>query len=63
MTGPEGETMRTMNAAAPITRLVLLAPPRDEREAKIRRYRLARLKLTEEPRREAPFSHLKRVYD
>jgi len=57
--------MRTMNAAAPITRLVLLAPARDEseRDAKIRRYRLARLKLTEEPRREAPFSHLKRVYD
>ena len=58
--------MRTMNAAAPITRLVLLAPTRDERDhddAKIRRYRLARLKLTEEPRREAPFSHLKRVYD
>jgi hypothetical protein len=55
--------MRTMNAAAPISRLVLLAPARDDREAKIRRYRLARLKLTEEPRREAPFSHLKRVYD
>ena len=57
--------MRTMNAAAPITRLVLLAPTRgeSERDAKIRRYRLARLKLTEEPRREAPFSHLKRVYD
>ena len=57
--------MRTMNAAAPITRLVLLAPPRheSERDAKIRRYRLARLKLTEEPRREAPFSHLKRTYD
>ena len=59
--------MRTMNAAAPISRLVLLAPPRDEREAKIRRYRLARLKLTDDPgrgsRREMPFSHLKRVYD
>jgi hypothetical protein len=56
--------MRTMNAA-PISRLVLLAPPRHERErdAKIRRYRLARLKLTEDPRKEAPFQHLKRVYD
>ena len=61
--GPGGETMRTMNAAAPITRLVLLAPPRDERDAKIRRYRLARLKLTDDLRKEAPFSHLKRVYD
>jgi hypothetical protein len=59
--------MRTMNAAAPTSRLVLLAPPRDGRDPKIRRYRLARLKLTEDPRRgargEAPFSHLKRVYD
>lgn len=59
--------MRTMNAAAPISRLVLVAPPRSDREAKIRRYRLARLKLTDSPdrsaRREAPFSHLKRVYD
>ena len=69
MTGPEGETMRTMNAAAPITRLVLLAPTRDERDhddAKIRRYRLARLKLTDDPsrrREESPFAHLKRVYD
>ena len=58
-----------MNAAAPITRLVLLAPPRheSERDAKIRRYRLARLKLSDDPGRsaqkEAPFSHLKRVYD
>ena len=55
--------MRTMNAAAPITRLVLLAPPRDDRDAKIRRYRLARLKLTEDARKEASFTHLKRVYD
>ena len=55
--------MRTMNAAAPVSRLVLLSPERNERDAKIRRYRLARLKLTEEPRRESPFSHLKRVYD
>jgi hypothetical protein len=57
--------MRTMNAAAPISRLVLLAPPRNEseRDAKIRRYRLARLKLTEPPRREAPFAHLKRMHD
>ena len=56
--------MRTMNAAAPISRIVLLAPPRTEGDAKIRRYRIARLKLTDEPaRREAPFTHLKRVYD
>jgi hypothetical protein len=56
--------MRTMNAAAPISRLVLLAPPRDDRDAKIRRYRLARLKLTDDPaRRESPFQHLKRTYD
>ena len=54
--------MRVMNAA-PISRLVLVAPPRTDREAKIRRYRLARLKLTEEPRRGAPFSHLKRMHD
>jgi len=59
--------MRTMNAAAPVSRLVLLAPERNERDAKIRRYRLARLKLSDDPGRgaqkEAPFSHLKRVYD
>ena len=56
-----------MNAAAPVSRLVLLAPERNERDAKIRRYRLARLKLSDDPGRtaqkEAPFSHLKRVYD
>jgi hypothetical protein len=55
-----------MNAAAPISRLVLVAPPRNDRDAKIRRYRLARLKLTDDPsrsRNEAPFAHLKRVYD
>ena len=59
--------MRIMNAAAPISRLVLVAPPRTDREAKIRRYRLARLKLTDTPdrgsHRDVPFSHLKRVYD
>jgi hypothetical protein len=59
--------MRIMNAAAPVSRLVLVAPLRNDRDAKIRRYRLARLKLTDDPgrgaRRESPFSHLKRVYD
>ena len=58
--------MRTMTAA-PISRLVLLAPPRDERESKIRRYRLARLKLTDDerarPRGDARYAHLKRLYD
>jgi len=57
--------MRAMTAA-PISRLVLLAPPRDEREAKIRRYRLARLKLSDEdrrPRGDARYAHLKRLYD
>jgi hypothetical protein len=55
-----------MNAAAPISRLVLVAPPRNEREAKIRRYRLARLKLTDDPGRARGadrFAHLKRIYD
>jgi hypothetical protein len=52
--------------AAPISRLVLIAPEREQRDAKIRRYRLARLKLTDDPSRprgDARFSHLKRVYD
>ena len=54
-----------MNAAAQHSRLVLLGPPRDERETKIRRYRLARLKLTDDPgrRAQAPYAHLKRLYD
>jgi hypothetical protein len=52
-----------MQSAQP-NRLVLLAPPREEREQKIRRYRLARLKLDDQrEERESPFAHLKRVYD
>jgi hypothetical protein len=57
--------MRTMPAAS-MSRLVLLAPPREERDAKIRRYRLARLKLNDDPRRvreESRYAHLKRLYD
>jgi hypothetical protein len=57
--------MRTM-PAAPVSRLVLLAPPREDREPKIRRYRLARLKLNDDPRRlreESRYAHLKRLYD
>jgi len=47
-------------------RLVLVGPPRtSEREAKIRRYRLARLKLDHglRPRGEQAYAHLKRLYD
>jgi hypothetical protein len=44
-------------------RLVLVGPTRDERETKIRRYRLARLKLEDRDEREPRFAHLKRVYD
>jgi hypothetical protein len=57
--------MRTMNAPA-LSRLVLVGPTRAEREPKIRRYRLARLKLVEaieRPSDEARYAHLKRVYD
>jgi len=57
--------MRDMTAA-PLSRLVLLAPVRDERDAKIRRYRLARLKLLDDPQRsrgETRYTHLKRLYD
>ena len=56
--------MRPMTSQA-VSRLVLVGPTRAEREAKIRRYRLARLKLdavdrlAEDPR----YAHLKRVYD
>ena len=49
-----------------ISRLVLIGPPRAEREAKVRHYRLARLKLDGaegRPRDEARYAHLKRVYD
>jgi hypothetical protein len=59
--------MRTMSTPAPaLSRLVLLGPTRAERESKIRRYRLARLTLAgpaPRPSGEAPYAHLKRVYD
>ena len=58
-------TIRTMSTPAP-SRLILLGPARAEREPKIRRYRLARLKLVEPEERasaEARYAHLKRVYD
>jgi len=57
--------MRHMHTPA-ISRLVLIGPPRAEREAKVRHYRLARLKLDAaegRPRDEARYAHLKRVYD
>ena len=57
--------MPTMTSPA-LSRLVLLGPTRVEREPKIRRYRLARLKLVEPAEREtgeARYAHLKRVYD
>ena len=60
------KTMQTMHTPDIITRLVLLGPQRVEREPKVRRYRLARLKLDGaegRPRDEARYAHLKRVYD
>ena len=57
--------MRTMNQSA-FSRLVLVGPARAERDAKVRRYRLARLKLEGGEARlrgDARFAHLKRVYD
>ena len=59
--------MRIMSTPAAVSKVVLLPEPREGREAKIRRYRLARLKL--EGGREQlcaggpAYSHLKRVYD
>jgi hypothetical protein len=54
--------MHIMSTPAIATRRVVLLPePREGREAKIRRYRLARLRLDET--REPRFSHLKRSYD
>jgi hypothetical protein len=54
--------MLTMTA---LNRLVLVGPARDARDAKVRRYRLARLKLDGEmrSRSESPYAHLKRLYD
>jgi hypothetical protein len=53
-----------MNASS-INRLVLIGPSRLERDAKVRRYRLARLKLDGDTRSrgESPYAHLRRVYD
>jgi hypothetical protein len=58
---PFAGTMASMQTAQ-LSRLVLVGPSRDERDAKIRRYRLARLKV-ETVRTEPGFAHLKRVYD
>ena len=58
-------TMRTMTSPA-LSRIMLNGPPRTEREPKIRRYRLARLKLVdadERAGREMRYAYLKRVYD
>ncbi len=56
--------MRPMSPHA-VSRLVLVGPTRTEREDKIRRYRLARLKLdgTGRPADDSRYAHLKRVYD
>ena len=56
--------MRPMSPHA-VSRLVLVGPTRTEREDKIRRYRLARLKLdgTDRSAGEPRYAHLKRVYD
>jgi hypothetical protein len=57
--------MQRMNQPA-YSRLVLLGPATAERSAKVRRFRLARLKLEgndARPRRESRYAHLKRVYD
>jgi hypothetical protein len=59
---PLRATMSSMQPAS-VHRLVLLAPPKQERDPKIRRYRLARLKLEDREEHESRFSHLKRVYD
>lgn len=57
--------MQLMNQPA-FSRLVLLGPATAARDAKVRRYRLARLKLEgndARPHRESRYAHLKRVYD
>jgi hypothetical protein len=57
--------MQHMNQPA-YSRLVLLGPANAARDVKVRRYRLARLKLEgneTRPRGESRFAHLKRVYD
>ena len=58
--------MATMSTTPALNRVVLLGPTEAEREPKIRRYRLARLKLVEpaaRPSGETRYAHLKRVYD
>lgn len=57
--------MRRMTPTA-VSRIVLLGPAdRSDEESKIRRYRLARLKLEGNDRLEgqARYAHLKRLYD
>ena len=58
--------MRPMTPTA-VSRLVLLGPSsRTDDESKIRRYRLARLKLDDNDdrsRSETRYAHLKRLYD
>ena len=57
--------MHVMNQPA-YSRLVLLGPASVARDAKVRRYRLARLKLEgndNKLRTESRYAHLKRVYD
>jgi hypothetical protein len=57
--------MHHMNQPA-FSRLVLLGPAHANRDAKVRRYRLARLKLEgneARSRNESRYAHLKRVYD
>jgi hypothetical protein len=52
-----------------VSRVLLLADRRDtpavpgRHPAKVRRYRLARLRLNDRPAPTAPHAHLKRVYD
>jgi hypothetical protein len=50
-----------------LSRVVLLGPTQVERQPKIRRYRLARLKLADAADArlspESRYAHLKRVYD
>ena len=62
---PHESTMASMHASA--RRIVLLPEPRDAREGKIRRFRLARVKLdaadARDARDELRFAHLKRLYD
>ena len=62
---PERSSMRVMSTPAPISRLVLVGPERRARDEKIRRYRLARVRVeaVSRGRREDRFAHLRRAYD